>query len=267
MSGISPSGPGVGIEPAEDATAGGTGAATPTRGPIGTSTSTKGARRVAVGRTTKAPNTATGRRALQGNPPRSGPRRGWPQRWARKLHVWISMVSLTLIIFFGATGFVLNHSDWTWGGDPVTTQVTGTLASNYLNPVDVEKIATFLRNERDIVGEVVSNSTSGTSLTISTSGPGATSSVIVDTSTGDFTATKTMNGFMAFLTDLHRGNPVTKQWGWLVDASAIALVVIGLTGLLIGILTRSRHRMRDVLLALGGLVATIVLLFLAAPRG
>lgn len=177
------------------------------------------------------------------------------------------MVSLTVIIFFGATGFVLNHSDWTWGADPVTTQVTGTLASNYLNPVDVEKIATFLRNERDIVGEVMSSSTSGTSLTISTSGPGATSSVIVDTSTGDFTATKTMNGLMAFLTDLHRGNPVTKQWGWLVDASAVALVVIGLTGLLIGILTRSRHRMRDVLLALGGLVATIVLLFLAAPRG
>ena len=199
------------------------------------------------------------------NPMKSLPRRATQQRWARKLHIWISMFSLTLMLFFGATGFVLNHTEWSWGQTPVTTKVTGTLAAAYLNPVDVNTIATYLRGQQDIFGEVVSNSTSGTSLTIATAGPGATSSVIVDTSTGAFTATKTMNGFVAFLTDLHRGNSVGKQWGWVVDATAIALIVISLTGLVIGILNRSRHWSRDMLLAFGGLAAAIALLLLSAP--
>ncbi len=206
-------------------------------------------------------------RGRGGNPLKSTPRRSSQQRWARKLHTWISMFGLILMLFFGATGFVLNHSDWSWGTSPVTTKNTGTLPAAYLNPVDVETIATYLRGQQFVFGAVTSQSTSGTSLMIATTGPGATSSVTVDTSTGAFTASKTMNGFIWFLTDLHRGNSVGTEWGWVVDASAWGLILISLTGLAIGLLNRSRHWSRDMLLAGSGLAVAVILLFLSAPRG
>lgn len=205
------------------------------------------------------------KRAPGGNPLKSLPRRSSQQRWMRKLHTWISMFALVLILFFGATGVVLNHRDWSWGATPVTTKNTGTLPASVLSPVDVDTIVTYLRGKQYVFGTVTSQSLSGTSLAISTTGPGATSSISVDTSTGAFTATKTMNGFIWFLTDLHRGNSVGTEWAWVVDASGLGLIAIALTGLAIGVLNRSRHWRRDMILVGSGVAVAIVLLLVSAP--
>lgn len=183
----------------------------------------------------------------------------------RKLHTWISMFALILVLFFGATGIVLNHADWSWGTAPVTTKSTGTLPASLLSPVDAETITTYLRGKQLVFGTITSQSTSGSSLIISTTGPGANSSISVDTSSGDFTATKTMNGFIWFLADLHRGNSVGTQWGWVVDATALGLIAISLTGLAIALLNRSKHWRRDMILVTAGVATAIVLLFLSAP--
>lgn len=207
---------------------------------------------------------ATTARRHGGNPLRSLPRRATQQRWARKLHTWLSMVSLVLVLFFGATGFLLNHPDWTFGQQPATTTATGTLPSS-VDADDVAAVSSWLRDQGQLLGELQSSTTSGTSLMAGASGPGVSSQLSVDTSTGEYTATVTRSGVVAFVSDLHRGNAVGTAWGWVIDATAIVLVLIALTGLAIGLLNRSRHWARDMGLAAAGLAAAVVLLVVSAP--
>lgn len=200
-----------------------------------------------------------------GNPLRSLPRRATQQRWARKVHAWLSMVALVLVLFFGATGLLLNHPDWTFGMDPTTTTTTGTLPETYLSTVDLETIAEYLRDRREVLGSVQSSSSSDGTLMASLAGPGATAQLSVDTSSGAYTATLTRSGLVAFVGDLHRGNAVGHGWGLVIDATSIVLVVIALTGLLIGILNRSRHWARDMGLATLGLLVAVLMLALSRP--
>lgn len=52
-----------------------------------------------------------------------------PQRWFRWAHSYTSMISLVIILFFGATGITLNHPTWTLAGHADSTKATGTLPS------------------------------------------------------------------------------------------------------------------------------------------
>ena len=33
-------------------------------------------------------------------------------RWARNVHLYLTLIALALVLFFSITGFMLNHEDW-----------------------------------------------------------------------------------------------------------------------------------------------------------
>ena len=39
-------------------------------------------------------------------------RQGAWKRWTRTVHIYASLLGLLLLLFFGSTGFVLNHEEW-----------------------------------------------------------------------------------------------------------------------------------------------------------
>ena len=50
-----------------------------------------------------------------------------PQKWSRIVHVYTSMFSLLIVLFFAITGVTLNHPNWTFGTKGNRVDTTGSL--------------------------------------------------------------------------------------------------------------------------------------------
>ena len=49
-------------------------------------------------------------------------------------------------------------------------------------------------------------------------------------------------GFVAVINDLHKGRDSDSSWNWVIDASALFLVLVALTGLGIQLFQKKRRR-------------------------
>src|ERR1700741_5087231 len=67
----------------------------------------------------------------------------WKKRTAsvaRWLHVYLSMVSFVIILFFAVTGLTLNHADWFDGKEQIK-KYSGQVKIGWVNVKDTNKIA------------------------------------------------------------------------------------------------------------------------------
>jgi hypothetical protein len=154
---------------------------------------------------------------------------------SRWLHVYLSMVSFAIVLFFGATGLTLNHPDWL-ASHAQTTRYQGTVPAGLLHEgggkqPDKLGIVELLRREHKITGAVTDFRVDETQLSVSFQGPGYTADGFIDPTTGAYDLTETRSGFLAVINDLHRGRNTGKVWSAVVDASAILLCLVSLTGL------------------------------------
>lgn len=203
----------------------------------------------------EAPDEATG-----------APRRGSTvgNRWFRWLHVYTSMVSLAVVLFFGVTGLTLNHPEWTFGDGVDRASYSGTLPADYRtgDVVDFLVVSEFVRDEHDVSGRVGEHRIDGSEGTISYRAPGYAADLTFDVDSGAYILDVEQQGFVGVINDLHKGRDAPGAWKWVIDASAIMLVLVALTGFGIQLLQR-RRRVRAVVLATLGLALTVVLVFVA----
>ncbi len=185
-------------------------------------------------------------------------------KWSRWLHVYTSMISLLLVLFFGITGITLNHPDWTFGADPVRTTTTGQLPDEAIVDGNVEflVVSEFLRNTADVKGEVKAFADDGGEGTISFKNPGYSADVFFDTETGEYELLEVQQGWLNVLNELHKGRDGDSNWRWIIDVSGGLLVLISVTGLGIQFFLRKRRR-SALSLAAAGTVITIILILLA----
>jgi uncharacterized protein len=153
--------------------------------------------------------------------------------WALRLHVHISAATLLLVLFFSLTGVTLNHPDVAFGGRTVYAETTGAIPSGWVveGRVDWLAVAEAVRAEHGVRGSVRSRYEDEYGGQLGFRGPGYAADVLVDIEFGTFQLTSETQGLVGVLNDLHRGRPGGEVWKWLVDASAIFLAVIAVTGL------------------------------------
>jgi hypothetical protein len=187
-------------------------------------------------------------------------RRTWKRdvaKYARWLHIYMSMISFAVVFFFAATGLTLNHAEW-FSGTPRAIDVQGQMNAAWTNTGagDVDKLAVveFLRQTNRLSGAVADFRVEETDLSIAFKGPGYAADVLVDRATGRYDVTETRLGLVAVLNDLHKGRDTGGVWKLLIDVSAAMLALISLTGLLM-LCFMHRHRSAGlVLLALGAAI-------------
>lgn len=190
-------------------------------------------------------------------------------RW---LHVYTSMISLLLVLFFGLTGITLNHPDWTFGDDPERITDTGTLpaaivpgdATAESTDIDFLAVSEYARNELGVHGAVGDYGVSGTDASITYQAAGYLANLSFDTTTGAYELVVDQQGFVGVMNDLHKGRDTTSSWGWVIDAAAVFLVVVALTGLCIQLLYRKRRRNA---LALAGAFSVVAVVLMVIGRG
>ncbi len=191
----------------------------------------------------------------------------WKRRFAkysRWLHIYISMASCAVVLFFSLTGLTLNHADW-FSGTERTTQTTGQMNAAWTNTgtQDASKleIVEFLRQTHRISGAVADVRSEDRDLSIAFKGPGYAADVLIDRATGKYELTESRLGVVAIVNDLHKGRDTGAVWKVVIDASAILLTLISLTGLLLLYFVYKHRAAGYLLMALG--TAATYLIYLA----
>ncbi len=153
---------------------------------------------------------------------------------SRWLHIYLSMVSFGVVIFFSATGITLNHQDKFLAQQQVK-QLKGQLTSRLVSGKDVVKleVVEYLRNTHGIHGAVADFRIEEDRCSVSFKGPGYAADSFIDRKTGTYELTETRMGFIAVINDLHKGRDSGKAWAWVIDLSAIFLVLVSISGVLI----------------------------------
>ena len=149
-------------------------------------------------------------------------------RW---LHIYTSMVSLLVVLFFAGTGVTLNHPDWLAGER--TEDVTGTLPATWKTAkgIDWLVVAEHLRAAHGVHGTVADRREDDREGSLTFRAPGYSADAFIDVRDGSYKLTVSYQGAVGVLNDLHRGRDAGNAWAWLIDVSGVFLVFLSLTGL------------------------------------
>lgn len=188
---------------------------------------------------------------LNGKSPSLKQRFAVVSRW---LHIYLSMLSFAIVFFFAVTGLTLNHTEW-FSDQQSTIQVKGKVEEKWVktsNDESVEKleIVEFLRKNHHIQAALSDFRIDESQCTASFKGPGYAADTFINRENGEYDLTENRMGFIAVINDLHKGRDSGKAWSLLIDASAISMSLVSLTGMaLIFFLKRRR---------VSGLVMTVI---------
>ena len=189
---------------------------------------------------------------------------------ARFLHLYLSMISFAVVLFFAATGLTLNHADW-FASQQKTILHHGTAPKAMLGTagaqgdagVDKLGLVEMLRAQ-GIHGAVDDVRVDDSQIEISFKAPGYSADAFIDRDSGKYDLTETVNGFVAVMNDLHKGRDTGKAWSWVIDVSAGLLVLVSLTGLVL-IWFMHKRRVMGLLLAAAGAIFCILFYRIFVP--
>ncbi|MFT4113138.1 PepSY-associated TM helix domain-containing protein [Silvibacterium sp.] len=182
---------------------------------------------------------------------------------ARWLHIYLSMVSFAVILFFAVTGLTLNHQEW-FAKAAKTRLIRGTLPLNTLSNPDEAALVQHFRSVDHVSGAPSDMRVDDSEITVSLRGPGYSADATVLRSSGRYMLVETRNGFWSVLNDLHKGRDTGTAWKWGIDASAVLLTLVSLTGLVL-IFFLYKRRTTGLLAAAGGMALVVLLYRLFVP--
>ncbi len=147
------------------------------------------------------------------------------------------MASFTVVLFFAATGLTLNHPDW-FASNQRTTTRHGVLDHKLLrngssDRADKLAIVESLRSQEHVHGSVSDFRVDDAQISVSFRAAGYTADSFIDRDTGKYDLTEVQNGFVAVMNDLHKGRDTGKAWSAVIDLSAVLLILVSLTGLVL----------------------------------
>jgi uncharacterized protein len=184
---------------------------------------------------------------------------------SRWLHIYLSMASFAILLFFAVTGLTLNHAE-RFSARPRVTQIKGKVEINWIKAEDaaVDKLAIVehLRQAHGVKGALSDFRLDESEAAVSFKGPGYAADAFINRETGEYELTETRSGLVAALNDLHKGRDTGREWSWLIDASAVLMTLVSLTGLVL-IWFVKRRRLSGLMLAGAcGVACYLIYLFL-----
>lgn len=198
-------------------------------------------------------------------------------KWTRWIHIYVSMISFSIVLFFGITGITLNHPSWFGGDNQFVRECDGKLNPDWLRGIDGTstspdsisvarlEIVEHLRRIDRVRGAVGEFTVNGDQIAVTFRAPAYSADIFIDRESGEYDLAETSFGAIAWLNDLHKGRDSGDGWGWIIDASAILMTVVSLTGLLLIFCVR-RHRVAGLVSALVGAVVVMVVYILLVPK-
>ncbi len=180
---------------------------------------------------------------------------------ARFLHIYLSMFSFAVLLFFAVTGLTLNHAEF-FSAAPRTARLQGTIdPAVFKNSKDAavkDAVAAHFRAAHHITSALSEFRLEESQCQLTFKGPGYVADVEIDRATGKYTATETRLGAVAILNDLHKGRDSGQTWSAIVDGSAILMTLVSATGLILVFFLHKRRVSGLIAIAIGALVCYFV---------
>jgi hypothetical protein len=183
---------------------------------------------------------------------------------ARWVHIYLSMFGFAALFFFAFTGMTLNHPEWISGNQKVK-RVTGIIDPSLLLAGDSttatrDYVVNMIRSSHNIKAGLSDFRIDDYECSVSFSGPGYSADGFIERSTGTYEMTITTAGLIGVLNDIHKGSETGAHWTWIIDISAVVMVVVSLTGFIM-IFFISKRKLPGLTVALIGAVIFVFLLF------
>jgi hypothetical protein len=195
-------------------------------------------------------------------------KRLWQQfiGWSRTLHIYLTMMGLLAMVLFGATGYTINHEDWFGATHPVVVEYQGSIPKDPVVKGDRLAVVEQLRQSYRISGAVTSYDDFEDEVTISFKEPGQIWEIRVSKAAGKVDVHHETFNFAALINNLHRGRYSGESWRWVIDVSALLIVLACVTGFFLWLALPRRRRAGIAFLAVGTLV-TLGVIYLFVPGG
>lgn len=152
------------------------------------------------------------------------------------------MALLTLMIFFSITGITLNHPEWFADNKAEVIEVDFITPAELLTQKNEGKLLNFLLKANHLNGNRLTIEREEDELFITDKGPGAYLSLTIDLSSGETYREATDYGYWALLNDLHKGRNSGDFWRFIIDLSAVLMIVFSLTGFVLALAQRRINR-------------------------
>ena len=183
----------------------------------------------------------------------------WNRKFAeasRWLHIYVSMISFAIVLFFSVTGITLNHPDY-FAGEMKESHEKGQMDSAWVKvtdtiKIDKLKIVERWRKQHGIKAPVSEFRIEEQQCAVSFRGPGYAADAFVNREDGSYEVTLLKAGVIGVLNDLHKGRDSGAKWAILIDIAAILMIIISLTGIIL-LLYIKRKRISGIVWALIGL--------------
>ena len=183
-------------------------------------------------------------------------------KYSRWLHIYLSMISFVIVLFFSITGLTLNHADYFQRNTSIS-QEEGTIETSWIDSPDTLKIkkleiVEFFRENYKVKGAVKDFRIYDTDISFTFKAPGYAADIFIDRTNAKYSIMQTNQGLMGFFNDLHKGRDTGTAWLWVIDVSAILMTIISLTGLIL-LLFIKKKRLAGIVLVFVGFILTYIL--------
>jgi hypothetical protein len=199
-----------------------------------------------------------------------GSLKGEVYRQARLWHGWLSALAFLALIFFSATGLLLNHPEWLKTETQAKpSEVKLTLSADELAKARAAAdpgpaIAQAVGRETKLLGAYQSGEVIDGEAQLRTEGVNGASDILVDMQTGKAEVSTERARLVTTLNDLHRGKNAGAAWKLIIDASAIVVLALSLIGYVLFFSLRFRLRTGLILTGIS-LAALLAVFWLLVP--
>lgn len=162
--------------------------------------------------------------------------------FSRLIHVYVSMALLTLMIFFSITGVTLNHPEWFTHNQADVLEADFIAPTELLTPKNEGNLLNFLIKANHLNGNRLNIEREDSELFITDKGPGTYLSLTIDLNSGEAYKEATDYGYWALLNDLHKGRNSGDFWRFIIDLSAVLMIVFSLAGFILALVQRRIKR-------------------------
>jgi hypothetical protein len=151
------------------------------------------------------------------------------------LHAYLSAFAFLALIFFSATGVLLNHPEWFEAYQPTEKPVAFALSPAELAAAKAAKdpgpaLAAAAAAHAPLAGAYASADIEDRQALLRFDGPKGSADLTIDLATGKATGKVARAGLMAIVQDLHRGKNSGLPWRWVIDLSAWLVLGLSLIG-------------------------------------
>jgi hypothetical protein len=171
--------------------------------------------------------------------------------WTRTIHIYLTMAALGLMLFFAVTGFTVNHEDWFGATTPRVRNVSGTTPVEWVTAEDKLRIVEHLRSAMGVSGAMTDFETNDDNYHVVFKGPGRVCEATIARQDGKTDGEIKTFGLAGRINDLHRGRDAGEAWRWVIDASALLIVLASVTGLILWLALPKRRRLGIAWLVVG----------------